>query len=71
MKGANKMKVSEILNNEKYDTIKKQVIENKLQKYGASEIAYIDRFLNGDTWLKVDVHFSKLNLDLLKPLLTK
>ena len=65
------MKVSEILNNEKYDTIKKQVIENKLQKYGASEIAYIDRFLNGDTWLKVDVHFSKLNLDLLKPLLTK
>lgn len=60
----------DILNNPKYETQAKQFRENKIQQYDAREIAYINRYLEGEKVFSVGVDFSRFNLNLVLSLLT-
>jgi hypothetical protein len=59
----------DILNDKKYSVYQQQFRNQSIQHYPATEIALIERYLNGEKTLIPDKDFSIDNLELIKKLL--
>ena len=62
------MKFPDILNDPKYKEVCRFVRKHSRQSYPAKELAYIQRYLSGETTLVPGEDFSQANLRLIKDL---
>jgi hypothetical protein len=69
--GRNKTKTIDILNDSKYQDYENLFRSQCLQRYPATEIAFINRYLQGEITLIPDKDFSKENLELILSLQEK
>ena len=63
-----KDKKIDLLNNPKYETQAIRFRQHTIQRYAATELAYVTRYLDGELTLKVGADFSEHSLEFVKRL---